>query len=128
MNRNRDAAGGDRRRVHPHIHARPRHFSHVVGMSAEEGQGLCDELEAYIKKDEIVYTHEWRSQDLIVWDNLKLQHARNSRIMVEQAKGVFAERHAVSMDVAFDSLRRHVLLGTANLAGCYLISRRWTSS
>jgi GAF domain-containing protein len=36
-----------------------------------------------------------------------LQRALNSRVIVEQAKGVLAERHAQSMDVAFDTLRTH---------------------
>jgi GAF domain-containing protein len=37
----------------------------------------------------------------------QLQHALNSRVIVEQAKGVFAERNAVDMDTAFASLRQH---------------------
>ncbi len=37
----------------------------------------------------------------------QLQHALNSRVLVEQAKGVLAERHAVSVDLAFDALRRY---------------------
>ena len=44
----------------------------------EEGQALCDTARSgYIKNEDLVYTHVWQTHDLVIWDNLKLQHARN---------------------------------------------------
>jgi GAF domain-containing protein len=37
----------------------------------------------------------------------QLQHALNSRVAIEQAKGVLAERHDLSMELAFQMLRKY---------------------
>ncbi len=48
--------------------------------------------------------------------NQQLQHALNSRIVVEQAKGVVAERAGLDMEASFARLRRHARNHSMRLA------------
>lgn len=45
----------------------------------------------------------------------QLQHALDSRVVIEQAKGRLVERHRISFDEAFERLRRHARNGNAEL-------------
>lgn len=48
----------------------------VVGLPESESRALIDEVRSYLYDDAIIYTHRWRPGDLLIWDNLRLQHAR----------------------------------------------------
>lgn len=56
----------------------------------------------------------------------QLQHALNSRVLVEQAKGVLAERNNVDMDAAFAGLRRYARNHNLKLADVALAVVRGT--
>lgn len=46
------------------------------GMDPEESDGLLNEIFEYLYAPENIYTHRWRTGDLMVFDNLALQHCR----------------------------------------------------
>jgi len=52
----------------------------------------------------VLQHHEARNTQVV---NTQLQHALNSRVVIEQAKGVVAERAGLDMDQAFSALRNH---------------------
>lgn len=48
----------------------------IVGLSLEESAALLEELIGYANDASVIYRHVWTLRDLIVWDNISMQHAR----------------------------------------------------
>src|SRR5690606_32947105 len=48
------------------------------GLSDEEGRALTEELWEFAAAhaDDLTYIHRWQRGDLVIWNNLILQHAR----------------------------------------------------
>mgnify|MGYP000095914174 CR=1 FL=1 len=45
------------------------HAGRILGMPEEEGKALLDTLTAHATQRQFVYTHRWRLNDLVIWDN-----------------------------------------------------------
>lgn len=52
--------------------------SHFEGWSCADSDEVLDALFAHMYSDENIYEHDWREGDLVVWDNLALQHGRRA--------------------------------------------------
>jgi taurine dioxygenase len=50
------------------------HTSHLTGMPRAESDKLLAELYAHITLPEFIYGHSWRAGDLLMWDNIAVQH------------------------------------------------------
>jgi alpha-ketoglutarate-dependent taurine dioxygenase len=46
----------------------------VVGMHPADGHALLQRLMAHATQPQYVYRHEWRMNDLLVWDNTGTMH------------------------------------------------------
>ena len=53
-----------------------RHVDCILELPRSESDALIETLSAYLGRPEHVYRHVWRPGDVVVWDNIALQHAR----------------------------------------------------
>jgi alpha-ketoglutarate-dependent 2,4-dichlorophenoxyacetate dioxygenase len=65
------------------------HAGAIVGMPDDEAKQLIDELVAFATAPERVYTHTWRANDVVLWDNRAVVHRgrpfardKHARIMI----------------------------------------------
>jgi taurine dioxygenase len=67
-----------------------QHGWRFVGRSRAESDDLFDEVFAHLYRPEATYEHHWVAGDLIIWDNLALQHGRraNPNIVVRSLRRV----------------------------------------
>jgi alpha-ketoglutarate-dependent taurine dioxygenase len=50
----------------------------LVGVEPEENEEILEALFAHLYAPENILTHQWRTGDLVIWDNLAVQHARGT--------------------------------------------------
>ena len=50
------------------------HAGRVFGMADEEGRALIDSLVEHVVQQQFVYTHRWRANELVMWDNRCTMH------------------------------------------------------
>lgn len=50
----------------------------VVDMPTQESEDLLDELWAHCADDRFSWTHQWKTGDLLIWDNRSLNHKREA--------------------------------------------------
>ena len=86
-------------------------FRATIGVLSDEdlsvAQGLADVATIGILQERAI-----RAADVA---KNQLQHALDSRVLIEQAKGVIAYMHDVDMDTAFQTLRGHARSNNLNL-------------
>jgi taurine dioxygenase len=52
------------------------HAHSVEGLDPDESGQLLDDVFTHLYSEPHVYEHRWRVGDLLLWDNVALQHAR----------------------------------------------------
>lgn len=60
----------------PLLFANEYYTSHILELPPEEGEQVIQEACGILYRPDAIYAHEWRAGDLIIWDNIALQHAR----------------------------------------------------
>lgn len=50
------------------------HVSHILGLPEDESEALLEELNEHTTRPELIYTHQWRKGDYVMWDNRCLMH------------------------------------------------------
>jgi len=58
------------------LYVTPQFTLRVDGMEQEESEALLEELFDHLYRPESIIEHHWRERDLVLWDNIALQHAR----------------------------------------------------
>lgn len=92
----------------PLLYVTEHHADRLCELEPAESERLLQELYAHIYAPQNVYVHQWRPYDLVIWDNLAVQHARPA--IAEPAAGArVLQRVAVnevSLPVMLERARR----------------------
>lgn len=78
------------------------HAHRIIELAEADSASLIADLLARLYAPDGVYDHRWQPYDLLVWDNLALQHARSDE--ADPAHGERAMQRVALSDVTLDEL------------------------
>lgn len=50
----------------------------ITGLSSQDSLAVLDELTRWVQQPRFVYRHQWQLHDLVVWDQIMMQHSREA--------------------------------------------------
>jgi taurine dioxygenase len=70
-------------RVHPRtgrplLYCTEQDTSHILGLDSEESERVIHRAWDALYREGNLYEHQWELNDLVIWDNLSVQHARGA--------------------------------------------------
>ena len=82
----------------------------LVGMPREESEALLVELFEHLYDPSNRVSHQWRDRDLVVWDNLAMQHARPN-VQADGPRRTLRKVATSTPSLSKDQQPRHVPVG-----------------
>jgi taurine dioxygenase len=81
-------------RIHPDtgrkaLYINPIRVEGIVGMEEAEAVQLLDELLDFARQERFEYRHQWRSGDMVMWDNRCLLHKANGDYDMSQVRYLY---------------------------------------
>jgi len=62
----------------PILYVSQQNTREIMDLKHDESEALLQELFTYLYAPEVVYEHTWKNGDLLVFDNIAMQHARGN--------------------------------------------------
>jgi taurine dioxygenase len=78
------------------------------GVSYKSGRDLMDELFSVLYDSNAIYSHEWESGDLVIWDNIAMQHRRAAVPSPALSGGAVRTMTRVAISDTYAELRQYL--------------------
>ena len=98
----------------PILYVSELHTSHVSGLTSAKSERLVHDLFRHLHDPRALYSHHWREGDLVIWDNIALQHGRPA-----QEKGMQELRRTLRRVVISDKTAAELLGPYYNRPGSF---------
>jgi taurine dioxygenase len=89
------------------------HTSHIPELDDDEGEQVLQTLIAHMNESP-VYQHDWKELDIVIWDNMLVQHARPKPVPATRTLRRVASYQSADGQEGASSMSRLIQTGSKN--------------